>query len=236
MDRKFVDGMGRAGVAAVNLAVDAVSPKPGLPKAFMAIEPQFRYLVSQQKKYGYITFFNINITRANMQDVKVLTEIAHANGIGTDYHVSEVPLIEHNYYKHKDNTMHVTSEYWEKFDELIDWLAAKNRQGYPMVNSVEHLLEMKKFVRGIHKPWNCRAGHNGSFISADGRIAPCFEMQKSSEDFGTIWQPRFNRLAEMKKSCERHCLSTCFYTMSSYYKGVGPVMEWMLKHSRVGSR
>lgn len=91
LDRKFIDEVGRAGVAAVNLAVDCVAPQNGLPKALLPIESQFRYLVEQQKKYGYLVFFNINICRTNIQDVKLLTEIAHQHGIGTDYHLNEPP-------------------------------------------------------------------------------------------------------------------------------------------------
>jgi MoaA/NifB/PqqE/SkfB family radical SAM enzyme len=79
MDKDFIHDVGRAGVAAVNLAVDCVSPRKGLPKALLSVEPQFRFLVAQQKKYGYIVFFNINICRNNIKDVKLLTEIAHQN-------------------------------------------------------------------------------------------------------------------------------------------------------------
>ena len=91
MDRDFIDEVGRAGVAAINLAVDCVAPRKGLPKALLNIEPQFRYLVAQQKKYGYIVFLNINICRNNIKDAKLLTEIAHQNHIGTDYHLNEPP-------------------------------------------------------------------------------------------------------------------------------------------------
>jgi hypothetical protein len=63
LDKPFIDELGRAGVAAINLAVDCIAPRKGLPKALLNIEPQFRYLVERQKKYGYILFFNINICR-----------------------------------------------------------------------------------------------------------------------------------------------------------------------------
>ncbi len=66
MDESFIDEAGRAGVAAVNLAVDCVAPRKGLPKALLGIEPQFRYLVQQREKYGYLIFFNINICGNNL--------------------------------------------------------------------------------------------------------------------------------------------------------------------------
>ena len=47
----------------------------------MPIRPYFDYLVKKQYVYGYSIFFNINITRININDVKRLTEIAHDVGI-----------------------------------------------------------------------------------------------------------------------------------------------------------
>jgi len=235
MDRNFIDAAGRARVAAINLAVDVVEPKPGLPKALSAIRPQFDYLVKKQKKYGYIIFFNINITSKNIDDVKRLTEIAHTHGIGTDYHVAEKPLEDHSHYIHKDNDFYIHAEQYREFDALIDWLINKQRQDYPMVNSIEHLHRIKRFVRGKNQPWGCRAGHNGSFIAPDGKLAPCFEMFNTGVDWGRIWQPNFNKqkLTNMKNDCSRHCLSTCYQTMSSYYD-IDNVSEWVTKHTLVG--
>ena len=65
LDKPFIDEIGKAGIAAINLAVDCIAPRKGLPKALLNIEPQFRYLVERQKEYGYVVFFNINICRTN---------------------------------------------------------------------------------------------------------------------------------------------------------------------------
>ena len=59
----------------------------------MPIRKQFDYLVKKQYRYGYTVFFNINICRNNLDDVRKLTEIAHDNGISTDYHIYETPLV-----------------------------------------------------------------------------------------------------------------------------------------------
>jgi hypothetical protein len=73
---------------------DAQDEKPGLPKALSPVRKYFDYLVRKQYKYGYAVFFNINICRNNMDDVKQLTEIAREHGIATDYHLNESPMIE----------------------------------------------------------------------------------------------------------------------------------------------
>lgn len=237
MDKSFIDDIGQAGVAAINLAVDCVAPRKGLPKALLAIEPQFRYLVERQKKYGYILFFNINICRNNIKDVKLLTEIAHQNHIGTDYHLNEPPqsFINVDHYKHHGDMLGITRNQYSELDELLDWLIDKQHQGWPMVNPIEHLKAFKEQMRGRIISWDCRAGHNGALIRPDGSLAPCFDLMSYEHDWGSIRDPKFDEeeLVLVKKKCLHLCLSTCFYTMGHYYN-LNSLPEWIRKHIHVG--
>src|SRR6202050_4345449 len=153
-----IDRLADAGVAIFNFAVDAVDEKPGLPKALTPVRKYFDHLVRKQYKYGYSVFFNINICRNNMEDVKQLTEIAREHGIATDYHINESPMIEQDHFKHYEaNDTFIYPQDWPQVDELVDWLIEKNKSGYKMVNSVKRLQDMKDFMRGKVEPWNCRA-------------------------------------------------------------------------------
>jgi MoaA/NifB/PqqE/SkfB family radical SAM enzyme len=237
MDKAFIDEMGKCGVAAVNLAVDCVAPRKGLPKALFSIEPQFRYLLERQKKYGYLLFFNINICRTNIKDARLLTEIAHENRIGTDYHLNEPPqgFVAVNHYKHQDDGLHITPDQYGEVDQLLDWLIEKHRQGWPMVNSIEHLQAFKERMRGRISSWDCRAGHNGALIRPDGTLSPCFDLISYEHDWGRIWEPRFDkeRLQAVKEKCLPLCSSTCFYTMGHYYD-LRTIPQWVRKHTRIG--
>jgi MoaA/NifB/PqqE/SkfB family radical SAM enzyme len=233
----YIDEIGEAGVSAINFAVDCVAPRPGLPKALMAVEPQFRYLVKQQKKHGYLLFLNMNITSVNLRDIKMLTEIAHANRIGTDYHINEPPMEtnEVDHYNRDRDGMYIRPDQFDEVDALIDWIIEKNRSKYPMVNSVAHLRLMKEWMRGRTVPWKCRAGLNGSMIRPDGSLSPCFGLMTYDHDWGNIWNPQFEpeALNQVKQVCQPHCFSTCFYTMGHYYQP-GEVFKWMFKHMRTG--
>ena len=237
MDRQFIDEVGKAGVAAINLAVDCIAPKKGLPKALMTIEPQFRYLVERQKEYGYILFFNINICKTNIKDAKMLTEIAHQNRIATDYHLNEAPqnFVDVNHFAHRSFDLAVGPEQFDEVDALLDWLIEKQKEGWPMVNSIKHLQTFKKRMRGIPLEWDCRAGHNGCLIRPDGTLSPCFDLIGFSNDWGRIWEPKFDEsaLRETKKRCIPHCSSTCFHTMGDYYNP-RMVSQWVRKHVLVG--
>jgi MoaA/NifB/PqqE/SkfB family radical SAM enzyme len=230
---EIINRIADAGVAVVNFAVDAVEEKPGLPKALNPVRSHFDYLVKKQYRHGYNVFFNINICRNNLEDVKELTEIARANGIATDYHINESPMIQENHFKHyRENETFIRREDWPRVDALIDWLIEKNRRGYKMVNSVHRLEEMKAFMRGKLQDWQCRAGQNNVIIRVDGTLAPCFPMYSATCDWGTIGNPKFSvpQLEGMKKGCQPHCFSTLNHNLAYCYNDAR-VIRWVLKQA-----
>ena len=237
MKPDVIDRLGDAGVATFNLAVDAVDLKPGLPKALNPIRRSFDYLVERQYRYGYTVFLNINICRNNLDDVQMLTEIARAHKISTDYHICEPPLLEQSHFTHlEDNPTYIRPEDYEHVDAVIDWLIEKQRSGYSMANSVERLAQMKSFMRGGHpEPWNCRAGQNTMIIRVDGSLAPCFPTYNASEDWGRVGAPRFDvaQLDTMKASCEAHCFSTLNHIVGYCYND-RRVIEMFLKQATRG--
>jgi MoaA/NifB/PqqE/SkfB family radical SAM enzyme len=231
-----IDRLGDAGVGVVNLAIDAVDLKPGLPKALAPIRKNFDYLIKRQFRYGYSVFININICGNNMEDVRELTEIAHQNGIATDYHICESPLTEQSHFQHlTNNPTYITEKHWDQVDELLDWLVAKQRAGYKMTNSTSRIAEMKEFMRGSLQDWNCRAGQNTLIIRTDGTLAPCFPMYSATYDWGTIEYPKFEvePLKKMKKACQPHCFSTLNHIVGFCYNDAR-VIKWLFKQAARG--
>lgn len=236
MTPEVLDKLGDAGVANINLAIDCVIEKPGLPKALNRIRPYFDYMVKKKKYYGYTAMININITHINMDDVPELTEIARENDIATDYHINEAPMTQQDHFKHLDgNTTYLLPEDFPKVDAIIDYVIDKHKYGYKMPNPVFHLREMKKLMRGAVDQWPCRAGHNSLIIRTDGTLAPCFPMYSATYDWGTVGNHKFEngQLTEMKKECSTHCLSTCNYILSYCYDN-SRVVKWMAKQAMRG--
>jgi len=233
---EVIDCLADAGMATLNFAVDAVDEKPGLPKALNPVRKHFDYLVRKQYRYGYSVFFNMNICRTNLEDIKQLTEIAHDNGIATDYHINESPMIEQPHFQHMDdNSTFITPQDWPKVDALVDWIIEKNKSGYKMVNSVKRLQDMKAFMRGKVEPWSCRAGQNNVIIRVDGTLAPCFPMYSATYDWGTIENHNFEvkQLDEMKETCQTHCFSTLNHNLAYCYD-VARAIKWTLRQAARG--
>jgi MoaA/NifB/PqqE/SkfB family radical SAM enzyme len=238
MRPEVIDRLGDAGVGIVNLAIDCVEEKPGLPKALNRIRPYFDYLIKRQRHYGYTVMMNINITHINQDDVKELTEIARDNGIATDYHLNEAPMLEQEHFKHlEDNTTYLTPDDFPKVEALLDYLIDKSRAGYKMANPQQHMHDMKKLMRGKVKPWPCRAGQNNLIVRPEGTLAPCFPMYSATYDWGTVGNHKFDvkQLDEMKKTCSTTCLSTCNYILSHCYDS-SRVIRWGLRQAFRGFR
>lgn len=231
MRPQVVDRLADAGMAIVNLAIDAIDGKPGLPKALVPIRPYFDYLVKKQYRYGYCVSINMCICRNNIDDVRQLTELAHDHGIATDYHIVESPMTEQSHFKHlTDNPNFIRPEDYPNVDDLLDWLVEKQKQGYKMTNSVQRLAEMKDFLRGRLQEWNCRAGQNTFIIRTDGTLAPCFPLHSANYDWGMIENPKFDagQLNAMKKSCQPHCFSTLNHIMGFCYNDRRAI-TWLLQ-------
>ena len=231
-----IDRLGDAGVATFNLAVDAVDEKPGLPKALTPIRSYFEHLVKRQYRYGYTVFFNMNICRNNLDDIRQLTEIAREHRIATDYHINETPMLEAGHFQHlNENVTYIHREDWPKVDELIDWIIEKNKSGYKMVNSVQRLNDMREFMKGKLQEWSCRAGHNNVIIRTDGTLAPCFPMYTATYDWGVVGSHKFEtgQLKEMKKSCEPNCFSTLNHNLAYCYDAMR-VIRWVGKQAARG--
>jgi MoaA/NifB/PqqE/SkfB family radical SAM enzyme len=231
-----IDRLGDAGVATINLAVDSVKDRKELPKSLDPIRPYFDYLIKKQYVYGFSVFLNINITRINLHDVMELTEIAHDAGIATDYHLNETPMLEQPGFKHRSgNSTYITPQDWSRVDAVIDWLIAKHRSGYKMVNSLRRLEEMKKFMRGTLQEWDCRAGQNSLIIRTDGTLAPCFPMYSDTGYWGVAGHPHFDckKLKDMKAECQKHCFSTLNHNLSYCYDA-SRAIRWVLKQAAHG--
>lgn len=225
-----------AGISTFNFAVDCLDEKPGLPKAFNRVRSYFDHLVKLQYRYGYTVFFNTNICRTNLDDVRQLTEIAHDNGIAITYHINEAPMLEQNHFKHlSENDTYIRPADFPRVDALLDWLCEKNASGYKMVDSIARLQQMKGFMRGRGENWGCRAGQNWVIIRTDGTLAPCFPMYNATYNWGTVGHQKFDvgQLNEMKQTCELNCFSTLGANLAYCYSGTR-VMKWLAKQALNG--
>jgi MoaA/NifB/PqqE/SkfB family radical SAM enzyme len=209
------DRLGDAGIGTINLSLDCVHEKPGLPKALQPIRGHFDHLVTSQARFGHTVLLSINITRYNLDDVEALTRVARDHGIGTAYHLCD-----------SGGDGHFEPQDLELVDGLLDYLIDCHGAGFAMVNSVEHLRAMKRLLRGELPPWRCRAGRNMVVCRTDGSLAPCYPLVDSPHDWGAAGRPKLNsnQLTVLQQSCSPACFSTTAWSLAHYYD-VGRICE-----------
>ena len=127
---EVTDRLADAGTAIFNFALDSWNLQPSLPKAVEPARKNLEYLLRKQYVYGYMVFFNLNICRNNLEDVRKITEFAHENRVATDYHINETPMIEQDeHFKHLDeNPTYIRPQDWREVDGA-DRLADRPQQG-----------------------------------------------------------------------------------------------------------
>jgi MoaA/NifB/PqqE/SkfB family radical SAM enzyme len=192
------DRLGDAGVAVFNFALDSWDLKPSLPKALVPAKENLDHVLRKQYVYGYMVFFNMNICRNNLQDVRQLTDYAHDHRIATDYHINETPMLEQDeHFKHlEENPTYIRPQDWRDVDALLDWLIEKNKAGYQMVNSVQRLQETKAFVRMASGVDLKKLGWYGDGTNGNGHAAemlasmPGIAQDPSGELHFTEWDCR----------------------------------------------
>src|SRR5690349_15058084 len=115
---EVADRLGDAGTAIFNFALDSWNLQPSLPKAVEPARKNIDYLLRKQYVYGYMVFFNINICRNNLEDVRKITEFAHESRVATDYHINETPMLEQDeHFRHlAENPTYIRPEDWREVD------------------------------------------------------------------------------------------------------------------------
>jgi pyruvate-formate lyase-activating enzyme len=151
-----------AGTAVFNFALDAWDEKPGLPKALVPVRSNLEYLMRKQYVYGYMVFFNMNICRNNLEDIRMLTEYAREHRLATDYHLNETPMLEQTITLSIFTKIPpILSAGLSDVDRLIDWLIEKNKAGYhgelgaPARNEGVHAMASGQTVLNwLERRWN----------------------------------------------------------------------------------
>ncbi len=140
MRPEVIDRLGDAGLATVNIAIDSIDVKPSLPKALAPIRAHFDYLLKRQRRYGYTVAINTNICRNNMDDVRMLTELALERNISIDFHINEAPMISQGHFQHyEENETYLRPQDYGKVDDLLDWIIERHKGGQRVVNPLSHL-------------------------------------------------------------------------------------------------
>ena len=182
---------------------------------------------NRYKRKGMIVGISSIVTDHNLDELIPLVRWGEENGIDrVGFHALQPHFNYFQQSKMPDPEWYKTSDLWvkdpEKSDRIIDKLIEKKAGGSPIINSIKHLLTMKRYYRDPYfarDDSTCMVGVNNIRIECDGGVRLCNSMEKIGNvreaPVRDIWNspPAKKRRLEIK-ACNRRCTAKCMYTQS----------------------
>jgi MoaA/NifB/PqqE/SkfB family radical SAM enzyme len=203
---ELVDGLNEAGLDCMQVSVDTVDPKPGLPKSLRTVLPRLHLLADRAR-------FPVKIQT-------VLTEESWRE-YGQFRELLAPFDFEFGFSLLHDGRGRIGVQ-GAHFAELLE-----RHELFPgMAFFRQHAAEM--LVGDFSRPWKCLGGFKYLYVNADGRAQHCSQVAGARRP---VEQLTFDdlRAADVHKPCEAGCALGCVRTishaMASPLAAVGPAAE-----------
>jgi MoaA/NifB/PqqE/SkfB family radical SAM enzyme len=194
------------------------------------------------KKYGKFEAVCLNtvVNKQNIAEIPDIIKFASELNI----FVSLIPLhIGNNGLFSKetskdDNNSIKSEEDLKIFNDTMNSLIKMKKQGYLILNPLDHLKGIYNFMTtGIHS-WKCDSPYLYFSVAPDGTFCPCLEYKTdykvNSSDFAQTYKSsKFNKsVREIVNSCEG-CYYLCWLEVSSFIKNPLRLMKRALELYKV---
>ena len=188
---ELVEGLNAAGLDSMQVSVDTVDPKPGLPKSLRSVLPRLRLLAERAR-------FPVKIQT-------VLTEQSWREY--AEFRTLLAPFdFEFGFSLLHDGAGRIAVR-GRHFAELLD-----RHELFPgMAFFRRHAAEM--LVGDFHRPWKCLGGFKYLYVGPDGRAQYCSQVAGARRPVEELTLDDL-RAADTHKPCEAGCALGCVRTVS----------------------
>ena len=215
-----IDRLGRAGLDFLNISVDGLTKTEVSSKtSIVANQEIITQLRLAKEKYGMRYRMNSVIYKKNFDQVKALIEFSKEQ----DIPISLGFVVPHSHGDHiADPGMYFTEQDSALLDEIINYVVAKKRAGYPIIDPEEYFTGMRKFVRK-EEFWKCNYPTRFGWINITprGEIRSCTKKMDVLPGFTFLGLTK-EKIGDLKrtldpmvKSCNKNCYSNCAF--DSYF-------------------
>jgi len=182
---KLIDaGMGR-----IQISVDALKPKPGIPKSLKTLRKKIE-LVARHP-----IWFRVNTVICNetIDEVEEVAKTCWDLGVAINFSVV-----------HDRGRLTNLSE---RFLERVRWLKDRKEQGSPISTPFYLIDYYERALNGQPMDWTCQAGSKCFYVSAEGHFQLCYH-QPSTRMLTDITRDDLAK-NRGKKGCEENCGVDC---------------------------
>jgi len=181
-----------AGLGRIQISVDALKPKPGVPKSLKTLRKKIEMVAK------FPIWFRVNtvICDETIDEVEQVATMRFDLGVGVNFSVV-----------HDRGRLTPGSYATERFLDRIEWLRQKKKEG-AVISTPYYLMHYyDEALKGRPMEWVCQAGCKTFYVSPEGRFHYCFHIP-SDRDFMTVTREDLAR-NRGPKGCETNCGVDC---------------------------
>jgi len=218
LDRDTIDALGQAGLDYLNISVDGLEDSLVSKKSAASREGLIADLKRARSVYGLHFRLNAVIFRNNFEAIRDLLDFANSHRVQVSVGFIVPPLHGETV---GEERIHFTLEDEKLLHEIVDYLLAKKRSGYPIIDPDAYFTGIFRFLRGENF-WNCNYPTRYGWINvtAQGKVRSCTKaMDELDVRFTDLDRRRVGELRDIYRrkvaECNLHCYSNCAF--DSYY-------------------
>lgn len=200
---QLVQALEDAGLDALQVSVDRMTPIPSTRKALKTVIPKLEYL-----KQSSIPFHLTGVLfHETLGEAREVLQYGLSQGIST-----HTRLVHGG----PDGTAGVEAGEKAALDAFIDGMAREKHQGHRVRTSQAILEYQKALLHERSVDWTCVAGYKYFFVSAQGKFWLCSMNRQPGVDIMTV-TPDLLKSYFHKKECQTGCGVYCVIETSLYH-------------------
>ena len=188
-----------AGMGRVQISIDALKPKPGIPKSLKTLAPKIAMVARHP------VWFSVNTVLCDetLDEVQEVAEMCFSLGVGINFSLVH------------DRGRLSRPKNVDRYLEKIEWLRQKKKEGAQIFTAYFLMEYFERALQGNPMDWTCQAGSKAFYVSPEGNFHFCFHVP-SSRPFSSITKEDLSR-NRGKKGCETNCGVDCMIHTSMGY-------------------
>jgi len=195
-----------AGMGRIQMSVDALKPKPGVPKSLKTLRKKIE-MVSRHP-----IWFRVNtvICDETLDEVEEVARACWEMGVAINFSVV------HN--RGRLEKMQNTARYLER----VQWLKAQKQAGKPISTPFYLIDYYERALEDRPMAWTCQGGNKCFYVSAEGHFQFCYHVP-STRMLADVTR---EELADNrgKKGCEENCGVDCVIHTSLPFSNRGDLV------------
>lgn len=218
LDGDTILALGRAGLDYLNISLDGLEDSPVSKKSIAGRAGLIADLERARSMYGLHFRMNAVIFRNNFKTIRDLLDFANSQRVQISLGFIVPPLDDET---GGEERIHFTLEDEKLLHEIVEYLLAKKRSGYPIIDPDAYFTGVFQYLRG-DKFWDCNYPTRYGWINvtAQGKIRSCTKaMDELDVRFTDLDRQKVGELRAIYQrkvaACNVHCYSNCAF--DSYY-------------------